>query len=106
MYIPDQFLRNLTPQRTPDRQQRDIDQQVGVIVAAISRPARRLVRHVQTLGARIAAPSKGRLVFESHPASSSADGPAGPGRSLRGLRPYRETAATVCSCSAVSGPTR
>jgi hypothetical protein len=106
MYIPDQFLRNLTPQRMPDRQQRDMDQQVGIVVAAIARPTRRLARRVQTLAARIAEGSNSRLVFESHAASSSGDGPAVPGSSLRGLRPYRETAATACSCSAVSGPTR
>jgi len=106
MYIPDQFLRNLTPQRLSDRQQRDIDQQVGAIVAAIARPTRGLARRVPTLGARIAAASRGRHVFESHAARSSADGPSVPGSRLRGLRPYRETRATACNCSAVSGPIR
>jgi hypothetical protein len=77
-----------------------------VVAAAISRPTQRFARRVQTLGARIAVPSKGHLVFESHAAGSSADGSSRPGGSLRGLRPYRETSATACGCSAVSGPTR
>jgi hypothetical protein len=78
MYIPDQFIRNLSPQRSPDRQQRAMDEQVGLVAAAITRPARRLALRIHSLSARTAARSPSRASFENHAAISSTDRPARP----------------------------
>jgi hypothetical protein len=36
-YLPDQMLRNLAPQRLTQTQQRELDEQLGTVVAAITR---------------------------------------------------------------------
>lgn len=79
-YMPDQVLRNLAPQPMTRTQQREHDEQLGSVVAAVARRAERLVRGSRT-----------RLT----------QGPP-TGRALRGFRkaPQARPAYARCACVA------
>lgn len=99
MFMPDHFIRNLAPQHMPDPQQRAIDEQVGRVIAAISRPTRRLVRRVGSLSSRTATPMSLGRIFENHSAAVQADRQPTPVGDLSHLRSYCETSATASTCS-------
>lgn len=65
-YLPDQMLRNLEPRRLTNAQQREVDEQLGTVFAAISRLTGRVTRRVHagprhTAGAEQAARSFRKL---------------------------------------------
>jgi len=99
MFMPDHFIRNLAPQHMPDPQQREIDEQVGRVIAAISRPTRRLARRVGSLSSRTATPISLGGIFENRSTEVQADGQPTPFGDLSGLRSYCETSATASTCS-------
>lgn len=54
MYVPYQMLRNLAPQETTPGQQREADEQLGQITAAVTRCGHRVAARVDALAARTA----------------------------------------------------
>jgi hypothetical protein len=105
MFLPDCFIRNLGPQssratrsswasnRTPDHQQREIDEQLGRFIAAMSRPSRP-GRPIGAMNSRPAWSAGLRRAFENYLTASRTRRRSTPIGELSCLRSSCETSAT------------
>jgi hypothetical protein len=64
-YLPDQMLRNLAPQCLTEAQQRKADDQLGTLVAAVTRRTGQITQRIHAWARQAMAPMQATSPFES-----------------------------------------